>query len=68
MRRKSFEHFYYTKVAMGEGCGCAERVIDNHEMDRLTSRPRRPARPLFRPGRWLARALARLRAIRRARP
>ena len=26
-----FTKFYYEKVATGEGCGCAERVIDVHE-------------------------------------
>ena len=61
MRKRSFEHFYYTKVAMGEGCGCAERIIDNHEMDRLANRPRRPTRAIFRPRRWLARLLAKFR-------
>jgi hypothetical protein len=32
---ESFEKFYYNKVATGEGCGCAERIIDNHEFNRL---------------------------------
>ena len=35
MRQQSFEKFYYTKVGLGEGCGCAERVIDNHEIERI---------------------------------
>ena len=34
-RPQSFETFYYTKVGLGEGCGCAERIIDNHEIDRI---------------------------------
>ena len=29
-----FEKFYFHYVASGEGCGCAERIIDNYEMDR----------------------------------
>ena len=29
-----FQKFYYTKVGLGEGCGCAERVIDVFEADR----------------------------------
>ena len=29
-----FQKFYYAKVGLGEGCGCAERVIDMHEADR----------------------------------
>lgn len=35
-RRKDqdFQRFYYTKVGLGEGCGCAERVIDVFEADR----------------------------------
>ena len=41
---QSFESFYYTKVGLGEGCGCAEKVIDVHEFNRLAgkSRLRRP--------------------------
>lgn len=34
---EDFTQFYFTKVALGEGCGCAERIIDNHEFDRLAS-------------------------------
>lgn len=30
-RSDSFENFYYTNVALGEGCGCAEKVIDVHD-------------------------------------
>lgn len=37
MPRHNFEKFYYSKVALGEGCGCAERVIDNHEIERIRS-------------------------------
>ncbi|WP_299351583.1 hypothetical protein [uncultured Shimia sp.] len=40
MREHDFQKFYYRKVALGEGCGCAERVIDVHEFDRLSSKPR----------------------------
>ncbi|WP_164727001.1 hypothetical protein [Shimia sediminis] len=40
MREHDFQKFYYRKVALGEGCGCAERVIDVHEFDRLSSRPK----------------------------
>jgi hypothetical protein len=44
MREQSFEKFYFDKVATGEGCGCAERVIDIHEFNRLAGRSalRRP--------------------------
>lgn len=31
---RDFEKFYFAKVGLGEGCGCAERVIDMHEADR----------------------------------
>ena len=34
---RDFEKFYYRYVASGEGCGCAERIIDVHEMDRLSN-------------------------------
>lgn len=37
---ESFEKFYYEKVAMGEGCGCAEKVIDVHEFNRLAGKTR----------------------------
>lgn len=45
---EDFTRFYFDKVATGEGCGCAERVIDMHEFNRLAGRPltlRRPALP-----------------------
>ena len=32
---EDFQKFYYDKVATGEGCGCAERIIDTHEFNRL---------------------------------
>lgn len=49
---EDFEKFYYGKVGLGEGCGCAERVIDVHEFDRLAgkSKLRRPSLP--RRGAW----------------
>ena len=37
---ESFEKFYFDKVATGEGCGCAERIIDNHEFNRLAGTKR----------------------------
>ena len=37
---QSFEKFYYAKVGLGEGCGCAERVIDVHEFNRLAGKPK----------------------------
>ena len=33
--RESFEHFYLTKVALGEGCGCAEHVTRIREIGQL---------------------------------
>ena len=38
MEPQRFEKFYFDKVATGEGCGCAERVIDVHEFNRLAGR------------------------------
>lgn len=35
MRRDSFERFYYEKVGLGEGCGCAEHVTRIRELDAL---------------------------------
>ena len=41
--RESFEHFYMTKVALGEGCGCAEHVTRIREIDAYAaSRARAP--------------------------
>ena len=39
--RESFEHFYLTKVALGEGCGCAEHVTRIREIDTLCARTAR---------------------------
>jgi hypothetical protein len=53
---EDFEKFYYRYVGKGEGCGCAEKIIDVHEFNRL-------AGPLIRPlrKRWtLPKALGRL--------
>jgi hypothetical protein len=33
-KRESFEDFYYRNVGIGEGCGCAESVIDVYEAKR----------------------------------
>lgn len=33
MGEQSFEKFYYSRVALGEGCGCAEMVIRTRELD-----------------------------------
>jgi hypothetical protein len=38
---EDFQKFYYDKVATGEGCGCAERIIDTHEFNRLAGTSRR---------------------------
>jgi len=54
MTQESFEKFYYKKVAMGEGCGCAERIIDVHEFNRLAG-PERAGGPRLRPFRRLRR-------------
>ena len=34
MAGKSFERFYYAKVALGEGCGCAEQIIGTRDLER----------------------------------
>ena len=33
MRGESYERFYLSKVALGEGCGCAEHVTRIREID-----------------------------------
>ena len=40
MAHEDFQKFYHSKVALGEGCGCAERIIDVHEFNRLSGRAR----------------------------
>ena len=32
---QEFEKFYHRYVGKGEACGCAERIIDVHEFNRL---------------------------------
>lgn len=51
-RSKDFQKFYYAKVGLGEGCGCAERVIDMHEFDRLAGKPGVRLAWLPRKGAW----------------
>ncbi len=50
-----FQKFYYEKVATGEGCGCAERIIDEHEFKRLAHTPKMRA-PKFSWTRFLQKA------------
>ena len=38
MRKDSFERFYYEKVGLGEGCGCAEHVTRVRDLDALGDR------------------------------
>ena len=40
--RESFEHFYLTKVGLGEGCGCAEHVTRIREIDSYAASRIRP--------------------------
>lgn len=61
MPRDGFERFYLEKVALGEGCGCAEHVTRIREIEAMREARsfRLPRRE--RPGRllsWLRRALA----------
>ena len=37
---QNFSDFYYKNVASGEGCGCAEKIIDVHEFNRLAGVPK----------------------------
>jgi hypothetical protein len=49
MRKDSFERFYYEKIGLGEGCGCAEHVTRIRDLDalgqRLASGRVTPAKP-----------------------
>ena len=51
-RTDGFQNLYYEKVGLGEGCDCAEKMIDIHEFNRLAgkSRLRTPLWP--RKGAW----------------
>ncbi|MEQ8298494.1 MAG: hypothetical protein RIB55_18650 [Nitratireductor sp.] len=40
MKRHSFERFYMEKIALGEGCGCAEHVTRIRDLDALGERVR----------------------------
>jgi hypothetical protein len=37
MRRDSFERFYYEKIALAEGCGCAEHVTRMRDIDAVAA-------------------------------
>lgn len=52
----SFEKFYYDKVGLGEGCGCAERIIDVRDLERLANRAPVGEK---KPGNWLKRLIGR---------
>jgi hypothetical protein len=41
-RQESFAHFYLTKVALGEGCGCAEYAMRHRELEGLVDARSRP--------------------------
>ena len=56
---ESFEKFYYTKVGMGEACGCAERIIDVYEFNRTGGKPERHAHHVRKPRFSLKTALRR---------
>jgi hypothetical protein len=45
LRRESYEHFYLTKVALGEGCGCAEHVSRMRDLDASADDPVRRLQP-----------------------
>lgn len=64
MQQESFEKFYYNKVGLGEGCGCAERVIDVYEFNRLSGgHTRREQRFSLNIGARLGKIATRLRAV-----
>ena len=50
-KKQSFEHFYRTKVALGDCCGCAERVIDWRDIELAAMNSRRQTLPAKK-SRW----------------
>jgi hypothetical protein len=40
-QRESFERFYLTKVALGEGCGCAEHATRIRDLEAYADRSAR---------------------------
>jgi hypothetical protein len=38
LRHDSFERFYYERIGLGEGCGCAEHVTRIRDLDALAAR------------------------------
>jgi hypothetical protein len=63
-RTRSFERFYYERIGIGEGCGCAELIIGIHDHDTPGHRPATRRRGSIG---WAMRALARLFARRERR-
>jgi hypothetical protein len=59
VRHGSFERFYYEKVGLGEGCGCAEHVTRIRDLDAIA---KHMASGRDRPG-TLSVAVARLRNL-----
>ena len=42
---QDFQKFYFRYVGKGEACGCAERIIDVHEFNRLSGREAQQVKP-----------------------
>ncbi len=38
LQHDSFERFYYEKIGLGEGCGCAEHVMRIRDLDAIGER------------------------------
>lgn len=55
---EDFSKFYYTKVGLGEACGCAEKVIDVYEFNRRAGANQEV--PIAKQKRSFANALRRL--------
>jgi hypothetical protein len=60
MRRESFEHFYYQKIGLAEGCGCAEHVTRMRDIDDLVDSGAFARSPVASPSRltWVRTAVA----------
>lgn len=68
MRRQSYERFYYEKIALGEGCGCAEHVTRMRELDAYADGTLRRPPSTFRPLAALAFIASKLRLSRKRKP
>lgn len=59
MPENSFERLYLEKVALGEGCGCAEQVIGTRDLERRAKEAASPTASRGGALAWIFRLLRR---------